>query len=186
MITDLGGIPCRSKSSASCRRRLFSLERDRALRTRCSLGLRKLIKCATGAYLSQGRPAPRPVALRRALSGSAQLRRPPTLEKQLRWARVEPVVQALDNSVSGLRRHSGQGPTRRHFRPPPPKEPIGKAAWPETIDECSQALAPCGLTGHKKRARIPSGTTQFERSEILVPVAVGHVGILGFPLRQFK
>jgi hypothetical protein len=48
----------------------------------------------------------------------------------------------------------------------------------------SQSLASGGLAREKKRAGISSGTAKFERSEVLVPVAIGYVGILGLPLGQ--
>src|SRR5436309_16032719 len=53
-------------------------------------------------------------------------------------------------------------------------------------NKSSQPLAPRRLSGHQERAWISAGTTQFERSEILIPVAVGHVRILGFPLSQVE
>src|ERR1039458_9032340 len=50
----------------------------------------------------------------------------------------------------------------------------------------SQPLAPGGLTGQQERAGEFASATQLKCSEILVPVAIRHVGILHFPLSQVE
>jgi NAD(P)-dependent dehydrogenase (short-subunit alcohol dehydrogenase family) len=50
----------------------------------------------------------------------------------------------------------------------------------------SQTRASRNLSGHQKRAGISPIATQFEGSEILIPAAVGHVGILRFPFSQVE
>jgi hypothetical protein len=42
------------------------------------------------------------------------------------------------------------------------------------------------LSGKQKGTWISAVTTQLECSEILEPVSVGHIKILGFPLSQFE
>src|ERR1019366_5339254 len=49
-----------------------------------------------------------------------------------------------------------------------------------------QPFAARGVSGQQKCSWKSAGATQLERSEILAPVAIGHVGILGFPLGQFE
>jgi hypothetical protein len=49
-----------------------------------------------------------------------------------------------------------------------------------------QPFAARGVSGQQKCSWKSAGATQLERSEILEPVAIGHVGILGFPLGQLK
>src|ERR1039458_6221970 len=49
-----------------------------------------------------------------------------------------------------------------------------------------QPFAARGVSGQQKCSWKSAGATQLERSEILEPVAIGHVGILGFPLGQFE
>src|ERR1022692_272076 len=49
-----------------------------------------------------------------------------------------------------------------------------------------QLLAPRGLSGQQKRTWISSSATQLESSEILYPVAIRHVRILGLPLSQLE
>lgn len=50
----------------------------------------------------------------------------------------------------------------------------------------SQPLASRGLSREQKGVRIPSRAAQLERSEILEPISVRHVGIAGLPLRQLE
>jgi hypothetical protein len=45
---------------------------------------------------------------------------------------------------------------------------------------------PRDLSGQQKGTWISASATQLERSEILEPVAVGNVRILGLPLSQFE
>ena len=50
----------------------------------------------------------------------------------------------------------------------------------------SQPLAPRGLPSQQERAWELASSAQLECSEILVPVAIRHIGILRFPLRQIE
>jgi hypothetical protein len=40
------------------------------------------------------------------------------------------------------------------------------------------------LSGEEKSAGVSSRPAQLESSEILIPFAIGHVGILGLPFRE--
>ena len=50
----------------------------------------------------------------------------------------------------------------------------------------SQSLASGGLPGHQKGTRKLPRAAELEGSEILVPVPIGHIRILRFPLSQFE
>jgi len=79
---------------------------------------------------------------------------------------------------ANLRHHWDRAPAAPSIRPRSPPYVKGR--------EPSQPLAPRGLPGQQERARKLARATQFECSEILVPVAIRHVGILQFPLSQFE
>src|SRR5258706_11426055 len=53
-------------------------------------------------------------------------------------------------------------------------------------NQLSQPRAARGLSGKQKRTWISASAAQLERSKILKPLAIGHVGILGFPFSQFE